>query len=138
MRGDVVKICPTDWSRLTHGQRVEHLELEGFVVLPELLNPAQVVRIKEELYRLTTKPTDYSDNQRGFSDVHRADSPQAIDVIALPAMVAFLERLFGDELICTSCVYARSQPGHPGIAIHTDAQPYGSAIFGLQSSAPRL
>ena len=29
-----------------------------------------------------------------------------------------------------------SKPGHPGIAIHTDAQPYGSAIFGMQASAP--
>lgn len=130
--------CTMDWARLTHRQRIRHLELEGFVVFPDLLTPDQVRRVKEELYRLPTRPTDYSDNQRGFSDVQWTDSPQAIDVIALPAMVAFLEELFGDDLICTSCAYARSQPGHPGIAIHTDAQPYGSAIFGLQSSAPRL
>jgi ectoine hydroxylase-related dioxygenase (phytanoyl-CoA dioxygenase family) len=53
-------------------------------------------------------------------------------------MIEFLERLLGDELICTSCVYALSRPGHPGIAIHTDAQPYGSKIFGMQASSPRL
>ena len=53
-------------------------------------------------------------------------------------MIAFLQRLFGDELICTSCTYAVSQPGHPGIAIHTDAQPYGSKIFGLGASSPCL
>ena len=53
-------------------------------------------------------------------------------------MIEFLTTLFGDELICTSCVFALSRPGHPGIAIHTDSQPYGSKIFGMQASAPRL
>ena len=64
--------------------------------------------------------------------------PHTIGVIALPAIIEFLSVLLGDELICTSCTYALSQPGHPGIAIHTDAQPYGSKIFGVQSSSPCL
>src|SRR6185369_4369154 len=81
---------------------------------------------------------DYSDNQRGHTDVQWSDSPNAVDLIAQPTMIEFLEKLFGDELVCTSCVFALSKPGHPGIAIHTDAQPYGSKIFGLQASAPRL
>jgi ectoine hydroxylase-related dioxygenase (phytanoyl-CoA dioxygenase family) len=35
-------------------------------------------------------------------------------------------------------VYALSRPGHPGIAIHTDSQPYGSKIFGVEASSPCL
>jgi hypothetical protein len=126
------------WDRLTTAQRIKHLEIEGYVVMPDVLPPEKVASMKAELMRLATTPTDYSDNQRGHSDVQWSDSPACIDAIAWPPMLQFLETLFGDEIICTSCVYALSRPGHPGIAIHTDAQPYGSKIFGMQASAPRL
>lgn len=128
----------TDWSRLTTAQRIKHLEIEGYVVLPDLIPLDEVQRIRVELDRLPTVGTDYSENQRGYSDVQWSDSPHCINLIALPAMTEFLTTLFGDDLICTSCVFALSRPGHPGIAIHTDAQPYGSKIFGMQASSPRL
>jgi ectoine hydroxylase-related dioxygenase (phytanoyl-CoA dioxygenase family) len=127
-----------DWDALSTPERIKHLEIEGYVLLPDVLSPAQVAAVKEELDRLPTKATDYSENQRSCQDVHWTDSPHVIDVIAQPAMVEFLTTLFGDELICTSCIFALSRPGHPGIAIHTDSQPYGSKIFGVQASAPRL
>ena len=53
-------------------------------------------------------------------------------------MTDFLTELFGDDLICTSYGYSVSDPGHPGIAIHTDSQPYGSTMFGGQASSPCL
>jgi ectoine hydroxylase-related dioxygenase (phytanoyl-CoA dioxygenase family) len=133
-----VRIVDTNWAGLSTPQRIKHLELEGYVVLPDLLSPKVVAAAKRELYRLTTKGTDYSENQRSCPDVQWTVSPTCIDLIALPVMLEFLGTLFGDELICTSCTYALSRPGHPGIAIHTDAQPYGSKIFGMQASAPRL
>ncbi len=132
------KSSTTDWSRLTRAQRVKHLEIEGYVLIPDLVSRDKIDAMKAELYRLPTKATDYSENQRSCTDIQWTDSPNCIDLIGLPAMTQFLEALFGDELICTSCVYALSRPGHPGIAIHTDAQPYGSKIFGMQASAPRL
>ena len=128
----------TDWSSLTTAQRVRSIELDGYVVIPDLLSEDQLHDIRDELARLPTTGTDYSEHQRGAGDVQWTDSPTATEVVALPAMIEFLETLFGDDLICTSCAYAVSQPGHPGIAIHTDAQPYGSQIFGLQSSSPCL
>jgi hypothetical protein len=131
-------IDSTNWAALSDAQRVKHLEIEGYVVLPGLLSAGQVADMKRELARLPTKGMDYSENQRTCNDVQWTDSPVCVDVIALPAMTGFLEKLFGDEIVCTSCTYALSRPGHPGMAIHTDAQPYGSAIFGMQASAPRL
>jgi ectoine hydroxylase-related dioxygenase (phytanoyl-CoA dioxygenase family) len=128
----------TDWTSLSTAERIKHLEIEGYVLIPDVLSPEQVWAVKEELDRLSTKATDYSENQRSHADVQWTDSPHAIDVIAQPSMIEFLSTLFGDELICTSCVFALSRPGHPGIAIHTDSQPYGSKIFGVQASAPRL
>jgi ectoine hydroxylase-related dioxygenase (phytanoyl-CoA dioxygenase family) len=35
-----------------------------------------------------------------------------------------------------SYAYARSEPGHPGISLHTDGQPYGSQLFGYEGSCP--
>lgn len=128
----------TDWASLTTGQRIRSIEFDGYVVIPDLLSAAQLEAIRGELSRLPTTAVDYSEHQRGCANVHWTDSPTAVQVIALPAMIQFLETLFGDELICTSCAYALSQPGHPGIAIHTDAQPYGSKIFGLAASSPCL
>jgi len=132
------RIDTTDYASMTDAQKIKHLEIEGYVLMPDLLSPEQVKAIKQELDALPTKGTDYSENQRGHSNVQWSNSPHCIDLIALPRLVEFLKKLFGDEIICTSCVYALSRPGHPGIAIHTDAQPYGSKIFGLQASSPRL
>ena len=123
---------------MSDAQLIKHLEIEGFIVLPDLLSPEHVRTIKQELAALPTIGVDYSENQRGHRDVQWSNSPACIDLIAYPRTVAFLQKLFGDDLICTSCMYALSRPGHPGIAIHTDAQPYGSKIFGMQASAPRL
>ena len=128
----------TDWASLTFAQRIRSIELEGYVVIPDLLSATQLDAVRGELSRLPTTAVDYSEHQRGCSNVQWTDSPAAIRVIALPAMIEFLTALFGDEMICTSCAYSVSQPGHPGIAIHTDAQPYGSKIFGLAASAPCL
>lgn len=128
----------TDWKGLSQPEQIAHLEQEGYVVIPDLLSAEAVGLIREELDRLETTATDYSAKQRGHKDVEATDSPNAIDVVKLPAMISFLDALFGDDLICTTLAYALSLPGHPGIAIHTDSQPYGSKIFGLQASSPVL
>ena len=128
----------TDWSALSTADRIRALEYEGYVVLPDLLSPDQLERIRTELSALPTTPVDYSEHQRGHKNVEWSNSPTAISVIAHPAAIDFLTKLFGDDLVCTSVAYSLSRPGHPGIVIHTDAQPYGSRIFGLQSSSPCL
>ena len=128
----------TDWAQLTQQEQIRFLELEGYVVLPDLLSDSQLKAIRDELGQLTTEATDYSPHQRGVGDVQWTNSPHTIRVIALRRVIEFLNTVLGDDLVCTSCAYAVSEPGHPGIALHTDAQPYGSKIFGLQSSSPCL
>lgn len=128
----------TDWRRATRAEQIQSLELDGYVVLPDLLTAEQIERIRAELDSLPTTPVDYSRHQRGFNGVQWTDAVESTRLVAHPPMVAFLEELLGDQLICTSVGYALSEPGHPGIAIHTDAQPYGSKIFGMQSSSPCL
>ena len=126
------------WTGLTRARQFRSLELEGFVVIPDLLSKELVEEIRQETSRLPTTAVDYSEHQRYFPDVQWTDSPHATSVVALPATVELLEELLGDELICTSCTYAESRPGHPGISIHTDAQPYGNKSSGVLTSSPCL
>ena len=128
----------TDWGSLSRAQQIRSIELDGYVVIPGVLSEELLPAIRAELAKLPTTPVDYSEHQRGCPNVQWTDSPQSISVIALPTMIEFLTDLLGDGLICTSCGYAVSEPGHPGIAIHTDSQPYGSKIFGVQASSPCL
>ena len=128
----------TPWRELTRAQQIRSIELDGYVVIPDLLSNGLIETIGKELARLETTAVDYSPHQRGFPHVEQSDSPHAIGVVALPEMIDFMTDLLGEHFLCTSCGYAISEPGHPGIAIHTDSQPYGSKIFGVQASSPCL
>ena len=123
-----------DWRALTVGERVRYLELEGYLVLPDLLVPDRIAAIGAELAALPLTATDYSPHKQTADDLLGRHMPHTMAAIALPDTVAFLERLFGDDLLCTSIGYQLCAPGHPGIAIHTDALPYGSRASGSLSS----
>lgn len=125
----------TDWSTLSLGEKIRHLELEGYLVVPDLLTAAQVAHYKRLVANLDTVATDYSDKQRGRRDVHW-DHPDLAELIAHPPTIRFLEQVLGDDIVFLGSVYALSMPGHPGISLHTDGQPYGSQIFGYTGSCP--
>ncbi len=124
-----------DWSRLTLGERIRMLEVEGYLVLPDLLSAEQVARLKAQTAPLDTIHTDYSERQRVRGNMSFLGGA-VTELIAHPPTIAFLRALFGDDLVVMSYAYARSEPGHPGISLHTDGQPYGSEIFGYEGSVP--
>ncbi len=41
----VATLAYTDWNSLTLGDRIRHLEVEGYLVLPGMLSPDQVARV---------------------------------------------------------------------------------------------
>lgn len=133
-----MKTIDVEWDKLSVGQRIKHLELEGFVLIPDLIPAQTVSKVVKELKALPTTAVTYSEKQQYVHHVQWLSCPNAIELITLPAMLEFLETVFGDELICTGCTYARTEPGYQGMALHTDSQPYGSSVFGLQSSSPVL
>ena len=126
-----------DWRRLTLGERIRQLEVEGYLILPDVLDADHIACLKEQTARFETDPVDYSVYQRGRSGVHFAGGAVSA-LIAYPPTVDFLKLLCGDEVIMMSCDYARSEPGHPGISLHCDGQPWGSKIFGAEYSCPKL
>ena len=135
--------CPTpriddrDWDLLTTGQQIRQLEVEGYVLLPNMLDAEQLQRLKAQTSRFETSHVDYSVHQRGRSGVQFAGGA-VTELIAHPPMIRFLEPLCGDELVLMSYDYGRSEPGHPGISLHCDGQPWGSKIFGAEYTCPKL
>ena len=126
-----------DWSALTLGDRIKQGELDGYLVIPDLLDADHIARLKEETARLETTGVDYSVHQQGCPYI-QFNGGAITDLIAHPPTVSFLEEVFGDRIVLSHYGYARSEPGHPGISFHTDGQPYGSRIFGYEGSVPSM
>jgi len=130
-----LKMDERDWSTLTFGDRIRQIEVEGYFVVPDILTADHVARLKAETACLQTTPVDYSVHQQTFPNV-QWQGGALTDLIAHRPTLDILEALFGDEIIFSHYAYARSEPGHPGISLHTDGQPYGSRIFGYEGSVP--
>ena len=126
-----------DWSQLTRPQQIQQLELEGYLVIPDLLDADDILCLKKATAELATVAVDYSPHQQVAQNVHFA-SPELTRLIGHPLTTQFLADLFGDDIVMMTYAYARSEPGHPGISLHTDGQPYGSDIFGYEGSCPVL
>jgi ectoine hydroxylase-related dioxygenase (phytanoyl-CoA dioxygenase family) len=127
----------TDYRSLSLGEQIRRIEVEGYVVLPDLLSPQQVAELKAETAQLPTKGVDYSERQRGCSSIQFRGGA-ITRLIAHPPTIAFLQEVFGGDVVMMTYAYARSEPGHPGISLHADGQPYGSRIFGYEGSCPWL
>jgi ectoine hydroxylase-related dioxygenase (phytanoyl-CoA dioxygenase family) len=132
-----MRLDTTDYRTLSLGEQIRRIEVEGYVVLPELLAADQVAALKAETALLPTKAVDYSVYQQNCPNVQFRGG-QITELIANPPAIAFLREVFGDDVVMMTCAYARSEPGHPGISLHADGQPYGSRIFGYEGSCPWL
>jgi hypothetical protein len=131
------RVDDRDWSLLSLGEQIRQIETEGYLLLPDLLSRDEIATLKGETSRLETVAVDYSVHQRVCSGIQFRGGP-ITRLIAHQPTLAFLQQLFGPEIVFMSYAYARSEPGHPGISLHADGQPYGSAIFGYEGSAPWL
>ena len=97
-----------DWSQLTPGQRIQQLEVEGYLVLPDLLDSAQMKQLKRETAQLTTTAVDYSVHQRvrPHLEFHGGEITR---LIAHPPAIKFLEDVFGQSMVFMTYAYARSE-----------------------------
>jgi ectoine hydroxylase-related dioxygenase (phytanoyl-CoA dioxygenase family) len=118
------------------GAKIRQLEIEGFLVVPRLLDDALVAALHAELGALDLVVPPANRTLSVYRDVHLAPCPTAVSLIAETRMLGFLNRVLGSNLICMSASYARYAPGYPGMPLHTDCQPYGSRLFGPLASVP--
>ncbi len=148
MKNTTVKIEPeeeisfmhidrTDFDSFTLAQRIRHLEVEGYVALPDVLDASQIKRLKAELSDVPMQHKDYSEAQT-YAMEPQWLSRAAAELIAHPPVIEFFEALMGPDVVFTHGLFTRTLSGSPGISIHTDGQPFGSSIFGYEGSSPRL
>jgi hypothetical protein len=128
----------TDYSSFDTPQKIRHLEVEGYLVLPDLIDKGTIAKIKSELANMPMKSKDYSEHQTYATDQPQWVSRTAAEVIGHPLLIEFLTDLMGPEIIFTRGFFQRTHPGSPGISMHTDGQPHGSSIFDWEGSSPRL
>ncbi len=128
----------TDFSSFSRARQIRHLEVEGYVVFPSILDPETVARIKEELAEAEMGHTSYSESQTRSQQQPQWVSRAVCELIGYPPMIDFLTDLMGPDIVFTRGFFQRTLPGSPGISIHTDGQPHGSDLFGYEGSCPRL
>jgi hypothetical protein len=128
----------TDFAAMSRPQQIRHVEVEGYVVLPSILTPDVIARVKSELAAAEMAHTSYSANQTRSTTQPQWLSRAAAELIGYPPMIDFLTDLMGPEIVFTRGFFQRTLPGSPGISMHTDGQPHGSNLFGYEGSCPRL
>lgn len=131
-----MNICATDWSALTESEQIKSLDTEGFVVLPSLLDQETMDTIKAECADLPMDKAPYSDEQTFAATPPQWHSKTFAEVIGHPPMIRFLKKAMGEELVFMLGHYICSGHGVPGLALHSDYQPYGSEAKGWNESSP--
>ena len=56
-----MNIDRTDYGSFSRAQQIRHFEVEGYVVLPDMLDAGQIARLKTELADVPMEPRPYSD-----------------------------------------------------------------------------
>jgi hypothetical protein len=135
---DFMNIDETDFSSMSRPEQIRHFEVEGYLVLPSVLTPDIVHRLKTELSTAEMSHTSYSTQQTRSVRQPQWLSRTAAELIGYPPVIDFLTDLMGPDIVFTRGFFQRSLPGCPGISMHTDGQPHGSSLFGYEGSCPRL
>ena len=135
---DFMNIDETDFSSFTMSQRVRHFEVEGYVVLPDMLDAELIAKLKAELADIPMRPKPYSEYQTTGAIQPQWFSRTTAELIGHPPMIEFFTALMGPDIVFTRGFFQRTNPGSPGISVHTDGQPHGSSIFDYEGSSPRL
>ena len=128
----------SDFTSMPRPEQIRHLEVEGYVVFPGILDAGRIARIKDELKDAEMSHTSYSVNQTRSVIQPQWISQAVCELVGYPPMIDFLTDLMGPEIVFTRGFFQRSLPGCPGISMHTDGQPHGSDLFGYEGSCPRL
>ncbi len=131
-----MNIVTTDWRVLSTPEQIRHLEVEGYVVLPDALMPEQLEQLREETTRLPTEHSSYHDRQGNATCQPQWQGGALGELIANPPIIEFLERVIGPDIIFFSGSYRYYEPGAIGVVIHTDGYPYGSNRGGYLWTAP--
>jgi ectoine hydroxylase-related dioxygenase (phytanoyl-CoA dioxygenase family) len=135
---EFMNVDETDFSSMSRSDQIRNFEVEGYVVLPGILPPEEIARIKGEMADAEMGHTNYSVYQTRSEIQPQWHSRAVAELIGNPPMIEFLTDLLGPDIVFTRGFFQRTLAGSPGISMHTDGQPHGSNLFGYEGSCPRL
>ncbi|MAE63376.1 MAG: hypothetical protein CMJ18_03815 [Phycisphaeraceae bacterium] len=133
-----MNIDETDFTSMSRAEQIRRFEVEGYVVLPGILDADVCARISREMADAETWHPDYSPLQMRSKTQPQWVSRAVAELIGFPPMVDLLNDLLGPDIVFTRGFFQRTMPETPGISMHTDGQPHGSDLFGFEGSCPRL
>ena len=133
-----MRIIEKKFESFTRPQQIKHLEVEGYLIIPKVLNEREINDVKVGMSDAEMLHTDYSTKQTRSVKQPQWHSRAVAELIGHPAIIDFLNDLMGPEIVFTRGFYQKSLSGCPGISLHTDGQPHGSNFFGYEGSCPRL
>jgi hypothetical protein len=131
-----VRLDETNWQALSHEERLEKLHVEGFTVIPGLLDISELRQVEAELADMPMNTAPYSDEQKFAAKPPQWHSRKFAEIIAAPRLMELIKAALGDDIVFMLGMYVRSGPGVPGLALHSDYQPYGSGPKGWNESSP--
>jgi hypothetical protein len=132
----IVNVDDTDWDRLSLDQQDARLAVEGYVVVPGVIDAQTIARIRAELADLPMNVAPYSPEQKFAKTPPQWHSPSFCALIGAPRLTALLHQALGEDIVFMLGHYITSGPGVPGLALHSDYQPYGSGPKGWEESSP--
>ena len=135
---DFMTVDQTVFFSMSRAEQIRHLEVEGYVVFPEILKSDLIAKLKSELADAEMTHTSYSVHQARGVKQPQWQSRCVAELIGYPPMIEFLTDLMGPDIVFTRGFFQRTHPGCPGISMHTDGQPHGSDLFGYEGSCLRL
>lgn len=131
-----VRVATTDWASLSERESLANLNVQGFTVLPGLLDAATIDKVRGELADLKMNVAPYSEEQKFAAAPPQWHSRTFAELIGQPRMTDFLKKALGDDIVFMLGHYVTSGPGVPGLTLHSDYQPYGSPQKGWEESSP--
>lgn len=107
----------TDFKSMSRPDQIRHLEVEGYLVLPDILPPELCAQIKSEMQSAEFGHTDYSTAQQRALRQPQWHSRAVASLIGYSPMISLLRDLMGPEILFTRGFYQRSMPTCPGISM---------------------
>jgi hypothetical protein len=99
-----VRLAQTDWPSLTLVQSLAHLNVQGYTVLPALLDAATIDAVKAELADLKMNVAPYSPEQKFAAAPPQWHSRTFAEIIGLPRLVAFLKAAAAPACPACRCI----------------------------------
>lgn len=107
-------------------------------MLREVISEGPIAELRAAMEEIELRCSSYTDRQWYAHGIEWSKKAPVWRLIEHAATTSFLSDLFGDELVCVGVSYSRTDPGYPGMPLHTDSHPYGSNILGFAGTPPVL